>query len=102
MKKKPKDKNAYYRCLCDEVLESLGHEVYHFRNLQTALTQSNIGKEITPELLFVLDSIYQTAIDRIFDELANAKDLHMANIAIDGLEKSMRVRRGLCKKADVL
>ena len=105
--KKPKrpvnrDRNSYYRALVSEILEGLGMEIHRFRHLQSAIGKTMWGKEISPDVLFLLDSIYQASLDGIFDSLANAQDLKVGNVAIDGCEKAMRVRRGLCKKADVL
>jgi hypothetical protein len=103
MKKKTRpNKNAYYHALVAEVLEDFGKEIFHFRNLQSIISKSSLVHDLDPDLLFLLDSIYQTSFDRIIDGLAGTRDLRVSNVAIIGLEKSLNVRRGLVKREDVI
>ena len=103
-RQKPRNRSndAYYKALISETLENLGLEIHHFRNMRKSISESQIGKDMPKDMLFLVDSIYQATLDGIFDGLVNAKDLHVENIAIDGLDKSMRVRRGFARKEDVL
>ena len=93
--------DAYHIAIANEVLEDLGLAIYNFRSLGENLS-SAISQKIPPDVLAMIDSMYQYAFDKIADELANANDLHIADVAISGLDKSIRVRRGFCRKADVL
>lgn len=100
-KKKDFDPNTYYRVLVLETLENLGKGVHDFRHLRNTIAKTNWVEDISPDLLFLIDTIYQQALDNIIDQLANASDLKIATTACEGLEKSLNVRRGLCKKTDV-
>jgi hypothetical protein len=103
MLNKPKrDKHQYYRVLVNETLQYLGLSIFNFRNLQASILESELGKEIPPDVLYHIDMLYQKLFDDVMDNLANANDLKVAHIAADGIEKSMRVRRGFAKMVDVL
>ena len=101
----PKKKNdTYYQILVGEVLEDLGTNINWFRNLKNTIQKSktDLLNDLDDNALLILDSIYQHSLDTIFDELANANDLRCAKVAIECIEKSVRVRRGLLKKSEVL
>jgi len=100
-KKKTADPNIYYRVLVLETLENLGKNVHDFRHMGGTINKTNWAQDIPVDLLFLIDTVYQQALDNIIDQLANASDLKVATTACEGLEKSVKVRRGLCKKTDV-
>lgn len=101
MSKKKIDKDAYHKALAEEVMNDLGTEIFYFRTLREKLVPY-FKDDVPPDVLHLIDALYQTSLDSIFDGLANAKDLRVNDMAIDAIEKAMRVRRGFSKKADVL
>ena len=97
-KKQTKKDNLYHQSLVNETLCDLGNKIHIFRNLKAFLAE---GKADTKSVKMV-DQIYQTALDEIFDALSNAGDLQIGNLACNGIAKAMLVRRGFIKKSKAL
>jgi hypothetical protein len=93
-RKKPVD--AYARVVCDDSLQDLGERIHTFRNMIKIISKKDTITE--PELLKMIDSIYQAALDEIFDSLSDAGDLKIGNLACNGIATSMLIRRGFIKK----
>ena len=93
--KKPKTEDQYYKSLVSESLEDLGKRIHTFRSLGVFLSQEEVNKKT----IKLIDEVYQTALDEIFDALSNAGDLKAGNMACEGIAKSMLVKRGFIKKS---
>ena len=101
--KPPKRKVAadtYAKVVCNDSLQDLGEKIHTFRKMYDIISKRDTITD--PELLKMIDSIYQAALDEIFDSLSDAGDLKIANLACNGIAKSMLVRRGFIKKSKAL
>jgi hypothetical protein len=94
--KRKKSVDAYARAVCDDSLQDLGERIHTFRNMIKIISKKDTITE--PELLKMIDSIYQAALDEIFDSLSDAGDLKIGNLACNGIATSMLIRRGFIKK----
>ena len=101
--KKPKRKEAvdsYARVVCNDSLQDLGEKIHTFRNMYKIISKRDTITD--PELLKMIDSIYQAGLDEIFDALSDTGDLKIGNLACNGIAKSMLVKRGFIKKSKAL
>lgn len=98
-KKKSKNHNLYFKALVNETLEDLGSRIHTFRNLSSSLTEHAKTDNYDNVSIKLIDEIYQTALDEIFDALSNAGELKAGNIACEGISKSMLIKRGFIKKS---
>jgi hypothetical protein len=94
--RRKKSVDAYARAVCDDSLQDLGERIHTFRNLLKLHPKNVLETDI--ELLKMIDSIYQAALDEIFDSLSDAGDLKIGNLACNGIATSMLIKRGFIKK----
>ena len=89
MPKADEAKTKYYSVLVEEEMTNLGENICWFRHLWSDLEK----QEITD--VKYIDAIYQQAFDKVIDALCNVNDLKCADIAINAIDKSMKIRRGM-------
>lgn len=84
-----KDKNKYIKVLIEEEMVNLGESICWFRNII-----SDLERQAITDTRYV-DGVYQRAFDRVMDALCNLNDLKVADIALNGLDTAMKIRRGM-------
>jgi len=90
-----KDCDPYYKAQISETLEDLGKRIHTFRNIGVSLDD----EKVNIKSIKLIDELYQVALDEIFDALTNAGDLKAGNLACEGIQKAMLVKRGFIKKS---